>query len=86
MINKNIYLSGYSEAEMEYQDFQLSFSTADVADFLFYGDVSAQQDVMVWPGIRPGLYYLVDGELRAIVKAAPPGSIPLTEESGLFRV
>lgn len=67
-------------------DFQLCFSTADIAASVFYGDIAPLESIYVSPQVSPGGYYLLEGELRPIVDAGPPGSIPLSEQSGLYRL
>lgn len=72
--------------ETEYQNFQLFFSTADIAASLFYGDTSPAKPYHVSPNVPAGTYYLLEGELRPLVEGPPPTSVPLSEESGLFRL
>ncbi len=87
MTSKLTFLSVSSDAaETEFIDFQLSYSTADIAASIFYGDLPPLESVHVWPKMRAGTYYLLEGELRPIMEGAPPGSVPLSEESGLFRL
>ncbi len=72
--------------ETEYQEFQLFFSTAEIAASLFYGDMSPPRSFYTSPQVPAGIYYLLEGELRPLVEGPPPSSVPLSEESGLFRL
>lgn len=70
--------SNATPEEAEFIDYQLSFSTADILDSLFYGDISLLESVHEWPKIQPGTYYFLEGELRPLVEGPPPGSVPFS--------
>jgi len=79
-------LDSTAEEEVDLIDLQLSFSTADIEASVFHGSTPPLGAVYLWPKVPSGTYYLLDGKLRPVVQGAPPGSVPLSEESGLLRL
>jgi len=55
--------------------------------FVFYGESYQEEEPLLsTPHVPDGTYMVVDGELRPLVDGSPPGAIPFTEESGLFKL
>lgn len=53
---------------------------------LFFDELSGKQTV-VEPATGPQqVFTIIDGELVRLLRASPPGTIPLRPNSGLFRI
>jgi len=63
---------------------QLSFSTADIEKSVFY--TTEYTPIKANEPIGNIMMLAVNGELFVLEEATPQQSIPLTEESGLFRI
>jgi hypothetical protein len=63
---------------------QLSFSTADIEKSVFYS--TEYTPIKVNEPTGNIMMLAVNGELFVLEESTPQRSIPLTEESGLFRI
>lgn len=68
----------------QFIDVKLSFSTADIEKTVFYG--KEQTPINTIEPIGNTMILLVNGESFVLEEGFPQQSIPLTENSGLFKI
>jgi hypothetical protein len=68
----------------EFVSFQLSFSTADVENSIFY--TTEYTPLIANQPIDKATLLMVHGDLFVLTDEAPQESVPFTEKSGLFRI